>query len=486
MQARDARAGSPLVLPAEEGRLGATDELLCAHATYREPMSTPAAQTKQRLAAWLRARPLLVDVGIAVSLSAVSIMALFVNDTLPDARPADALGVLLLLCSCLPLAARRRAPVPVLLAVAGPTTVLLALDYAGSIGVGLIIAVYTVAAYRGRALAWLALVVGLAGFLVSLPFVDQKVGVADIVAVAGVVFASSAFGRSIGFRRAYTAELELRAHRLEQARESDVRAVIAEERGRIARELHDVVAHHVSVMTVQASAAQRTLARNPDAAREAMAAVESTGRAALVEMRRMVGVLRADDEREALCPQPGLAELPSLVEQVRDAGLGVDLGVEGTVRALEAGVDLVAYRIVQEALTNCLKHAGPAHARVAVRYAPAAVHISVHDDGRGAAPGSLDSNSDGATRTGHGLHGMRERVALYGGTLSVGPARGGGFTVSAVLPSAAAPADVCATTATTAAPGAPAAAPVQADPPTPGVAPVLPGGPAASVRRVDA
>jgi signal transduction histidine kinase len=230
------------------------------------------------------------------------------------------------------------------------------------------------------------------------------------------------------------------ARRAEQVRQAEARAerteeeakrAVAEERSRITRELHDVLAHSVSVMTVQASAVRRQLAPEQERERQALLTVEETGRQALAEMRRLVGIMRDEEELPALAPQPGLGTLPALVEQVRQLGLPVELSVEGEPVKLPAGVDLSAYRIVQEALTNALKHAGPAHAWVSVRYAGDDVEIEVENDGRS------DGEVDGA---GHGLVGMRERVALCGGELQCGPRTGGGFRISARLPVAGSPA----------------------------------------------
>jgi signal transduction histidine kinase len=222
-------------------------------------------------------------------------------------------------------------------------------------------------------------------------------------------------------------EAEERAQRTEE----EARRAVEDERNRITRELHDVLAHSVSVMTVQASAVRRLLKPEQQREREALMTVEETGRQALSEMRRLIGIMRTEEEVPALAPQPGLGTLPALVEQVRQSGLPVELTVEGEPVKLPAGVDLSAYRIVQEALTNALKHAGPAHAWVAVRYVGDDVEIEVANDGR-----SQDEN-DGA---GHGLVGMRERVALCGGELHSGPRPGGGFKISARLPVAGSPA----------------------------------------------
>jgi signal transduction histidine kinase len=209
------------------------------------------------------------------------------------------------------------------------------------------------------------------------------------------------------------------------AREERARAAVEEERARIARELHDAVGHSVSVMTVQASAVRRLLTPEQKRELEALTAVERTGREALAEMRRMVGVLRHGDEAPALAPQPGLEQLSLLIEQVREAGLPVQLRVEGVAAKLPASLDLTAYRLVQEGLTNALKHARAQHAEVLLRYEPNVLEITVTDDGCG---GST------ATDGGHGLIGMRERVSVYGGELSVGPLDRGGFEMRARLP----------------------------------------------------
>jgi signal transduction histidine kinase len=221
------------------------------------------------------------------------------------------------------------------------------------------------------------------------------------------------------------AEQTRRAEERARRTEEEAQSAVEEERTRITRELHDVLAHSVSVMTVQSSAVRRLLLPEQERERQALLTVEETGRQALAEMRRLVGIMRDEEEVPALAPQPGLGTLPALVEQVRESGLPVELNVEGEPVRLPAGVDLSAYRIVQEALTNALKQAGPAHAWVSVRYDEEDVEIAIENDG--SSDGALDPD-------GHGLVGMRERVALYGGELQSGPRPGGGFRVSARLP----------------------------------------------------
>ncbi len=227
-------------------------------------------------------------------------------------------------------------------------------------------------------------------------------------------------GIAFGARTRRLQAAEARAQRLEL----EQREAVVVERARIARELHDVIAHSVSVMTVQAGAAEEMLKRDPARALEPVRAVQETGRQALVEMKRLVGMLREDDDEIGLAPQPGLADLDRLVKQVREAGLPVEVRIEGEPRTLPLGVDLSAYRVVQEALTNALKHAGSATATVTVRYGERDVTIEVADDGAGS------DKKDG----GHGLVGMRERIGVFGGTFAAGPRDTGGFAVSARLP----------------------------------------------------
>jgi signal transduction histidine kinase len=220
-------------------------------------------------------------------------------------------------------------------------------------------------------------------------------------------------------------EARERATRAEREREEQARLAVSDERARIARELHDVVGHSVSVMTVQASAARRLLRPQQEKEIEALLVVEKTGREALAEMRRMVGVLRRPEEAPALAPQPSLEQIASLVEHTREAGLPVDLRIEGDPVQLPPGVDLTAYRLVQEALTNTMKHARASSAEVVVRYGDGDVELTISDDGVGGADG--DSG-------GHGLVGMRERVSVYGGELEAGPRADGGFRLRARLP----------------------------------------------------
>jgi signal transduction histidine kinase len=256
---------------------------------------------------------------------------------------------------------------------------------------------------------------------------DERLGEAVFPIV--VLAAAGVAGASLRNRTLLARELAARAEALETTRTAREQEAVLAERRRIARDLHDVVAHTVSVMVVQAGAARRTLERDPDLALDALAAVEATGRGALVEWRRLLGLLRPDAEA-ARAPQPGMAGLPDLIRRARAAGLPVEFAVEGEPATLPAGIDLAAYRVVQEALTNTLKHAGPARAKVQVHWSEGRLELVVTDTGRG--PTDNDDED-----TGHGLVGMRERVTMYGGELRYGPRGDGGFEVSAAFPRSA-------------------------------------------------
>jgi signal transduction histidine kinase len=256
---------------------------------------------------------------------------------------------------------------------------------------------------------------------------DPEGETTDFFFIPLVFFAAwlAGFGLTRRLEQAQAAEDEARRVALE--REAEARVAVSEERARIARELHDVVGHSVSVMTVQAAGVRRLLKPEQEREREALLVVEQAGREALAEMRRLVGVLRRPEEAPALAPQPSLQHLDRLVEQAREAGLPVDVQIEGDPTELAAGVDLTAYRLVQEGLTNAMKHAQATRAEVIVRYVGDAVEVVVSDNGRGFSDGKAESG-------GHGLVGMRERVAVYGGDLQAGPRPEGGYTLHARLP----------------------------------------------------
>jgi len=247
----------------------------------------------------------------------------------------------------------------------------------------------------------------------------------DIVFGALILGGPWLAGLMMRLRRERERSLTLRTVELERDQDERARTAVAEERQRIARELHDVVAHAISVVVVQSRGGRKVLDRDPEAARTAFDSIERTGEQALGEMRRLLGMLRDDDEERSRAPQPTLERLDALAEEMRASGLPVELAIEGEANGIPPGVDVSGYRIVQEALTNVLRHAGPAIAHVGVRFSPDAVEIDVVDDGRGGptAPG-----------TGNGLLGIRERVAVVGGEIEAGPRPEGGFAVHARLP----------------------------------------------------
>ncbi|MGH2935711.1 MAG: sensor histidine kinase [Gaiellaceae bacterium] len=358
---------------------------------------------------WLRRHPYLVDVAIVVVLAAGY-----------GGRAAHAHhfagGIPIALLQVAPLLVRRRHPRPVLAAVTA-AFVVQTLVYTALPPFALMVAVYTVAAslprYEGAVAAGAATAVST---LTVLALGNYHASVSYPVPLV----AAWVIGDNLGTRRAYTRALEERAERLEREQEAERARAVAEEQARIARELHDVIAHNVSVMVVQAAAANDVFDTRPEGAREALRAIEATGRTALGELRRLLGAVRGD-----FAPQSGLDRLDELVAQVRAAGLVVAVSIEGEPRPLPAGIDLSAYRIVQEALTNTLKHAHATRADVALRYGEAELGVEVRDDGTGGGDG------DGS---GRGLIGMHERVAAFGGSLDAGPDPAGGFAVRARLP----------------------------------------------------
>jgi len=387
---------------------------------------------------WTRAHPLAADTLLALLLAGVSLVPLWVGTNTDQHRAPSLPAIALVLLINLPLAWRRRRPLAVGTLIAAAAIVYGVAPYpdlAVPVPLGALVAFYTAMAYSPRRTATLvgggACAVGLVGML--LPQTDADA--VDFAFVGLLLGATWALGDSARTRRAYTAELEARAARLERERELEASRAAAEERARIARELHDVIAHHVSMMVVQAEAGPVVVARDPAIAEQAFDSISAIGRQALGEMRRLLGVLRSRDDRGApsFAPQPGLDQLPMLVEQVRQAGLEAQLEVQGEPRPLPPGVDLSAYRIVQEALTNAVRHAGPATARVLIHYGDGDLRLEIRDDGLGQGPGNGAGQGPGNS-AGHGLIGMRERVNLFGGELDAGPRPDGGFTVAARLP----------------------------------------------------
>jgi signal transduction histidine kinase len=346
-------------------------------------------------------------------------------------RTMDVLGLGLILLQTVPLVWRRKAPVAVLAVITSALFLFGLLGYFRSFAsFGFLVAIYTVAAHRPRRISVIAGIAAGSAVFALLAVGAEPVEPDTFIAEALIVGSAWFIGDGFRVRRGQVLQLRDRAMRLEEEREARTQAAVAEERRRISRELHDVVAHNVSVMVAQAAGAQRISSTQPEEAIGSLAAIERTGREALVEMRRLMGLLRTETERaEPLSPQPGLKNLELLVEQARDAGIPIELEVDGIPAPLPPGLDMCAFRIVQEALTNVLKHAGPASVLVVVRYGPDRLTLMIADDGLGA-----QSPSRSARHQRYGHLGMRERVALFGGELHVGPTPGGGYRVVATLP----------------------------------------------------
>jgi len=394
-----------------------------------------------RVRAAIDRHPAITDAAIAVVICLLALLTLGLNWERTQPLPGS-VAVLLTILLIAPLTWRRRFPLAVL-ALMTPLAILIRivdLPEAQWTTNALWLAAYSAGAYgnpRWRTPVRAAAFALLAGWIVYDLFAGDHAGIPGnrylfwalaLLANAAVMIWIWWFGDVMYVRRQRETELAERTRQLDRERETNARRAVLDERVRIARELHDVVAHHVSLMGVQAGAARRVLATRPEQAEAALTAIETASRQAVQELHRLLGFLRQDRDTDGLAPQPGMRQLDALLTQMRDAGLPVALEIEGKRRTLPPAVDLSAYRIVQEALTNSLKHAGPAKATVAVRFGDRALEIEVSDDGRGAA-----TNGD-LPRGGNGLIGMRERASLLGGQLRVEQRTGSGFSVLAHLP----------------------------------------------------
>jgi signal transduction histidine kinase len=357
---------------------------------------------------------------------------------LPGQHPTTVLTWLLAVLICAPILTHRRFPVASVAVCLTAVVVYAAGDYVAYPGLAIFVLTFDIALHsRERvAVATLfasAVVIGVAvdlqpdGVAILATYIESELGV-------GVAWLT---GRNLRHRRARWAELQARNERLEREREEEARRAVTEERLRIARELHDVIAHSMSVIAVQSAVGNHVIDTQPGEARQALAAIEATSRSALTEMRRLLGVLRQEGEpRGSLTPAPGLADLASLAGQVQDAGLKVWINVDGQRGDIPPGIDLSAYRIVQEALTNVIKHGAASAADVTIRYRPESVTVEVTDSGAGAPPAKVPAPR---ADSGHGIIGMRERVAVFGGEFSATPGPDGGFLVRACFPIAQVP-----------------------------------------------
>ena len=376
-----------------------------------------------------------LDFLLAAALTGAALYEIWLGTLLPldDGIPGPPLpNTFLFTLTGLALVLRRKVPVATLFVVVAAMLIQREIFDPSSVQapfesfLAMLLAFYSVAAHSElRRAAISAMIAGAAIIAIDLPHLIAGHAHADTIPSWIFMCTSWLAGWAFRRRRTQATRLEVRAASLEREREEQVRIAVAEAHARIARELHDVVAHSVSVIVVQAQAAQRLIDGEQHDARRALDAIERSGRQALVELRRMLGILRRTSHEPTLSPQPGLRHLDALAEQFREAGLPVELNIESEPEPLPPGVDLSAYRIVQEALTNTLKHAGPAQVRVSVRYHDDEIELEVLDDGAGTGKGG---------GSGQGLIGMRERAALYGGTLKSGKREGGGYYVHARLP----------------------------------------------------
>ncbi|HEY3872126.1 MAG TPA: histidine kinase [Actinocrinis sp.] len=398
-----------------------------------------------------------LDVALVLALAGVA------ADQVLIGKPADTAALLLLAAALLPLVFRRLAPMRVYAATAAAAVLVLVLDARNVAGVAAtaeLIALYTVAAHRSRAAA-LACAAAFELWILALvaSWLPAVLNVPVFVGVIGIAAAVTMTGINLQVRRAYLAALEDRARRLERERDQQAQLAAERERARIAREVHDIVAHSLSVMVALADGAAATAPAAPERATGAMRQVADTGRQAIGEMRRLLDTMRADDSDDSddfddtddtdgaddtvpadsdaessrpgdapeLHPQPGIAQLDDLLDEVRAAGLPTRLTVEGRPRDLPGGVQLAVYRIVQESLTNTRKHAcAPTGAQVRLRYLERLLDVEITDDGGRAGP---PTHIPAATGTGHGIVGMRERAAVYAGVIDAGPAAHGGWRV---------------------------------------------------------
>ena len=379
---------------------------------------------------WVTDHPALVDAAWGAAVVTASFISVGGDHSTDGGSPTeDALGIALVLFATVPYFFRRKSPVVVFVISTSAVVAISALGYfEGVIPMVILLGAYTVGARcptRVAVIAYGFVVVALLGLFLGHA---QGFDVSTLLANLALFAAAFLFGGNVAARGARLAALEERARAVHREHEEEARRAVADERLRIAQELHDVVAHSMGVIAVQAGAGMHVIDKDPAEAKRSLEAISSTSRSTLTEIRRLLGVLRDDGTGGALAPAPGLDDLPALATDLTDAGVPTHVRVVGSGHEVPKGVGLTTYRIVQEALTNVLKHGGQgASADAVVSLHPGAVDIEVTDDGRG-----IDLSAAGAE--GHGLRGMRERVAVYGGTLHAGPRPSGGFRVVARLP----------------------------------------------------
>jgi signal transduction histidine kinase len=378
--------------------------------------------------------PLLID-GIAAFVVFALMAGQFIGTRhlLAGQHPTTVLTWLLAVLICAPILTHRRFPGASVAVCLTAVVVYAAGHYVAYPGLAIFVLTFDIALHSRDRVAVATLFASAVVMGVAVDLQPDRVAIlATYVESELGILVAWLTGRNLRLRRARWAELTARTERAERDREEEARRAVTEERLRIARELHDVIAHSMSVIAVQSAVGNHVIDSQPGEARQALAAIEATSRSALTEMRRLLGVLRQEGEpRGSLTPAPGLADLASLAGQVQDAGLKVWINVDGQRGDVPAGIDLSAYRIVQEALTNVIKHGAASAADVTIRYRPDSVTVEVADQGAGAPSAKVPAPR---ADSGHGIIGMRERVAVFGGEFSAGPGPGGGFLVRACFP----------------------------------------------------
>ena len=395
-------------------------------------MTTTTAARPAHISRWRLRKPPVWAVDIAIGIVAVltglaTTSGTHANNVVYDSR--DAFAYVLIVLASLPLALRSRFPIGVLVVTSTAVVILSASDYnQGALPVWLLAAAFTVGMRHegSRLIGAASYIFVLLVLLLALQH-DRDFTVWTFLVQLALFSTAFTMGTSIRSRRLRVAALEERTEALEATRTEEAKRAVADERLHIAQELHDVLAHTLSVIAVQAGTGAHVLDTEPEEARRALLNIAETSRASLAELRQLLGVLRSEDHAKDYLPAPKLTDLERLAAEVTAAGVPVQMTVDGVVEGITPGIELTAYRIVQEALTNVLKHAGPASARVTIDCRSEGLDIEVVDDGRGLA-------ARNGRATGHGLIGMQERVAMYGGTLATSAAPGGGFRLVAHLP----------------------------------------------------
>lgn len=382
-----------------------------------------------------RLSPGKIDALLAIGLLALGLISRIEISDLPTgssfSREPDAWNVALIALQAVPIAFRRRWPIWVLAVVSSSFMIDRILDYPNTLAsAGIVLAIHAIGTELPASQSvriGFPYVAGVTVFTALGALTLESVGPGDVVATALFTGAPLYLGREVHERRRRFEELQSRAEQAEADRERRAAEAVAEERARIARELHDVVAHQMTVMTLQAEGASRIASNADPRVTEALQTIKRAGHSALTDMRRMVGLLRTSNESTDLTPLPGLADVGPLVAKLKEAGLDVKVETHGSARDLDDGLELSAFRLIQESLTNVARHAGPhARAEVLVDYGQSTLAVEVNDDGRGA-PGTWGAE-------GHGIIGMRERVAVLKGEFEAGPRPGGGFRVKATIP----------------------------------------------------